>query len=94
MCDASVNSSQFAAHFYIIETKNEKDHIRGNAPVDCDEDDSESTRAEKSGVLALITIVEILENMSSCTAQSINIYCDNKESITIGSQKSFLQSFN
>ena len=43
VCDASVNIDQLASHSYIIETKNEKHHLRGNAPVDCDEDDIEST---------------------------------------------------
>ena len=34
-------------------TKNEKHHIWDAAPVNCDEDDTESTRAEKPVVLAL-----------------------------------------
>lgn len=94
VCDASVNNSQLAAHSYIIETLDEKHHIRGNAPVDCDEDDCESTRAKKSGVLALLTIIEIMEQLSSCSAGSMTVYCDNKESVTIRSPKKYLQSYN
>ena len=67
--DASVSDENYASHAYTIISTDEKYQIMGVAPVDCDEDDTESTRAEKSGVLAIVTLVSILTDMSSTVIQ-------------------------
>ena len=48
VCDASVDASSFGSHAYIIQTYDETGDVKGSGPVNCDEDDIESTRATKS----------------------------------------------
>ena len=79
--DASVSDDSFASHSYTLVSKDETHKIHGPAPVDCDEDDVESTRAEKCGVLASLTIINILEHLSSTTTLPIPVYCDHDEAV-------------
>ena len=48
--DASMTDDAFCAHAYTIISNDEKHQLIGVAPVDCDEDDADSTRAEKAGI--------------------------------------------
>ena len=91
--DASVSAEGFASHAYTIVSTDEKERIHGSAPVDCDEDDVESTRAEKAGILASLTIINVLESLSSTPIKSIQIYCDNLDAVTKRTRPSHLQSF-
>ena len=62
VCDASVDASIFGSHAYIIQTYNEKGAVKGSGPLDCDEDedDIESRRAEKAGVMAILYILQTI----------------------------------
>ena len=79
--DASVSDDGHASHSYTQISKNEKHRLHGSAPVGCDEDDVESTSAENSGVLALLTIINIFESLSSTTTQPITMYYENDEAV-------------
>jgi len=59
VADASVDL-RTGSHSYILESKNEMAHLQGQAPVDADPDDMTSTRAERCGVLAILTITTAL----------------------------------
>ena len=65
----------------------------GVAPVDCDENDTESTRAEKSGVLAILTIVSILSDLTSTVHEPVAVYCDNSEAVNLRSRPDHLRFF-
>lgn len=72
--NTSVSSEGLASRAYTIVSKDEVDRIQGSAPVDCDEYDIESTRAEKAGVLAALIIINVLVTMSSATTNpNINL---------------------
>ena len=77
VCNASVSVDGIASHAYTIITKDKVDKIQGSAPVDCDEDEIDRTRAEKSGILAALTIISVLVSMSNKTTNPISIYCNN-----------------
>ena len=74
-------------------SKDETNKIHGSAPVDCDEDDVESTRAGKCGVLASLTLINILDHLSSTTTLPIPVYCDNDEAVKRRSQHRSFKSF-
>lgn len=74
-------------------TKNEKHHIWGASPVNCDEDDTESIRAEKSVVLALLTILSIIEDLASTINIPIPVYCNNSEAVSVKQQLAHLKSY-
>ena len=83
MGDASVSNESFVSHTYILKSMDEKHRIRGVAPVDCDKDDVDSTRAEKSGVLALVPILCVLEEISNIGSGRVTIYFDNLKAVCI-----------
>ena len=56
--DASIGSRSRASHSYIITTTNRKYYMMGAAPIDCDVDDVESTRAELFGQIAVHSIYQ------------------------------------
>ena len=91
--DASVPDDGFSAHAYALVSKDELQFLKGAAPVDCDEDDVDSTKAEKSGVLAMLIIIRLLESFSSSFSESITVYCDNQEAVSIDPKRKFLQSY-
>ena len=91
--DASVSDDCFSAHAYAIFSTDEANYLKGTAPVDCDEDDADSTRAEKSGVLAMLKIFGIIESFCSHFSESNSLYCDNKEAVSIDPKRKFLQSY-
>lgn len=62
VCDASLNNDTYGSHAYLLEFRYETAFIKGAGPVDCDEDDSDSTRVEMTGVLALLQL--LLERQS------------------------------
>ena len=74
VCDASVSGDDYGAHAYTIVSKNEQHRLWGCAPVDCDEDDIESTRTEKSGVLALSTLIGIFDDIADSGSREVYIY--------------------
>ena len=53
----------------------------------------ESTRTETCGVLASLTIINILEHLSSTTTLPIPVYCDNDEAVKRRSQHRSFKSF-
>ena len=79
--DASVGTRARASHSYILTTKCRKGTIQGSAPVDCDVDDIESTRAEMYGSVALHTIIEALATTFAITSGEVELYGDNKDSL-------------
>ena len=81
--DTSVNSNNEGFHAYIIESRDESCHIIGSGPVDCDEDDIESTRSEMAGVLAILLVLQIICEEYSIIKGEFQIYCDNNEAINI-----------
>ena len=54
VCDASLNDDNYGSLAYIIESRDEHSFIKGVGPMDCDEDDADSTRAEMTGILAIL----------------------------------------
>ena len=61
--------------------------------MDCDEDDIESTRAEKAGVMAILYILQTIVEVWSIQTGEIVLYCDNKEAVTLDTYPTYLQSF-
>ena len=80
--DASLGSRNRAAHAYILESCCERYRIIGVAPIDCDADDLESTRAELWGQLSIQTIINLLIELYNITSGSVDVYCDNKDALT------------
>ena len=93
VCDASVNSNDDGSQAYIIESTDEKNHITGASPVDCDEDDMESTRSEMTGVLAILLLLQMICDEHSIISGEVTIYCDNNEAINIKQDHPFLLSY-
>ena len=91
--DASMTDDAFCAHAYTIISRDEKSQIIGVAPVDCDEDDADSTRAEKSGVLALVTLIHVLEEIGGLSTANVSLYCDNQQAVECNKEMSHLCSF-
>ena len=60
VADASLGARDCAAHAYIISTSTLDAFIEGEAPVDCDPDDLESTRSETDDMIATQTIINFL----------------------------------
>jgi len=56
-------------------------HLQGQAPVDADPDDMTSTRAERCGVLAILTITTALAKFIRVPNIEISVYCDNLEAL-------------
>ena len=77
VCNASLNDDNFGSHAYVLESRDEQAFIKGAGPVDCDEDDDDSTRAEMTGVLALLQILQILSDIFVITNGETQIFCDN-----------------
>jgi len=80
VADASVNLKT-GCHSYIVETTNEIAHIHGQAPVDADPDDITSTRAERCGVLAIVSITTTLARLLQIENIVVTVYCDNLEAL-------------
>ena len=78
--DASVNLKT-GCHSYIIETTNAVAHVQGQAPVDADPDDITSTRAERCGVLAIVSITTALARLLHIQNVVVTVYCDNLEAL-------------
>ena len=53
----------------------------GEGPVDCDEDDLESTRAESWGQIVLQTLINIIYEQFGVISGKIDVYGDNKDSL-------------
>ena len=81
VADASIGSRGRASHAYIIESRRERFRIMGAAPVDCDIDDLESTRAELWGQVAIQTIINVLSDQFGITTGKVDIYGDNIDSL-------------
>ena len=79
--DASIGTRGRAAHGYVIESSCGKYNIIGVAPVDCDIDDLESTRAELWGQVAIQTVVNILCELYSVHTGTVAVYGDNIDSL-------------
>ena len=62
-CDASLNDDNYGSHACIIESRDEHSFIKGAGPIDCDEDDADSTRAEMTGILAILQILQMLSDL-------------------------------
>ena len=81
VADTSIGTKHRASHAYILESRCERFRIIGIAPVDCDEDDLESTRAELWGQIAIQTIVNVLSEQFNIVSGSVDTYGDNKDSL-------------
>lgn len=81
--DASIGTRNRAAHSYVIITKCSNAYIKGSAPVDCDPDDLESTRAELFGNIAIHTLLYVLSNMYSILTGEVEVCCDNKDALCV-----------
>ena len=79
--NASIGTRQRSSHAYIRTTNCRKGHINGEAPVDCDPDDIESTWAECYGVLALHTWLDVLLATYALSCGEVTLYSDNKDSL-------------
>jgi len=80
VADASVKLKS-GCHSYLIETKNELAHLHGRDPVDADPDDMTSTRAERCGVLAILSITTALARLLQVQGIEMSVYCDNLEAL-------------
>ena len=81
VADASIGSRHRAAHGYVLESRCGKYRIIGVAPIDCEADDLESTRAEIWGQIAVQTIINIICDMFSMTTGEVLVYGDNIDSL-------------
>ena len=79
--DASMGSRARASHSYVLITNSKTSFIKGSAPIDCDPDDIESTRAELYGQIAIHTLIIALKHTFSLTSGEIEVYSDNKDSL-------------
>ena len=79
--DASLGTRGRAAHGYVVESRCGRYNIIGVAPVDCDIDDLESTRAELWGQVAIQTIINILSELFEVNAGAVSVYGDNIDSL-------------
>lgn len=93
VCDASVNSNDDGSQSFIIESTDEHHHISGSGPMDCDEDNIESTRSEMTGVLAILILLQIICEEFSITSGNFTIYCDDKEAINVKQNHPYLLSY-
>ena len=93
VCDASINATNFGSHSYIIQTYDETGMVKGTGPVDCDEDDIESTRAEKAGVMSILYILHAIVEVWAVDTGDIVIYCDNSEATKVDEYPKHLQSY-
>ena len=79
--DASLGSHSRASHAYIITTKSKKHSLTWFAPIDCDADDVESTRAELYGQVTVHTILIALTNIFGVLSGEVAVYSDNSDSL-------------
>lgn len=79
--DASIGTRSRSARSYVITTKCSKASIRGTAPVDCEIDDLESTRAEIFGSIAIHTLLQVISDMFEVITGEVEVYCDNKDAL-------------
>lgn len=79
--DAFIRTRSRAAHSYIISTKDSTCLIKGAAPVDCEIDDIESTRAETFGSIAIHTLLLALSSTFAIKSGEVAVYCDNKDAL-------------
>ena len=90
VADALIGTRHWASHAYIIESRCERFRIIGVAPVDCDEDDLESTRAELWGQIAIQTIIDIICDQFNVNSGAVDTYGDDVDSLVknnIGTSK-------
>ena len=80
--DASLGSRARASHSYVLITKSKTSFLKGSAPIDCDPDDIESTRAELYGQIAIHTIITALKHVFCLSSGEIEIYSDNSDSLS------------
>lgn len=81
VADASLGTRGRAFHAYVIESRCRQYRIVGVAPVDSDEDDIESTRAELWGQIAVQTVINIISELFSVNTGGIYVYGDNVDSL-------------
>lgn len=70
--DTSIGSRNRAAHGYIVESQCGRYRVMGASPVDCDDDDLESTRAELWGHIAIQTVVNIVCELHGVTTGEVH----------------------
>ena len=93
VADASLGTRERASHAYVITTLNDNARIEGEAPVDCDPDDLESTRSEIYGMIAIQTLLNVIGESLEVTCGEINIYCDNIDALGKNPQNTILMSY-
>ena len=81
--DASVGDKGRASHAIIIESTCESYRVVCVAPVDCNERDIESTRAELWGQIAAQTLINTIAEVTLITTGEIQICGDNKDSLVM-----------
>ena len=79
--DASLGPHSRASHAYIITAKSKKHLLRGFAPIDCDADDVDSTRAELYGQVAVHRILIALTNVFGVSSGEVAVHSDNSDSL-------------
>ena len=70
-----------ASHAYVIESRCQKYRVVGVEPVDCDEDDLESTCVGLWGQIAVQTVTNILCELFSIMTGRVDVYGDNLDSL-------------
>ena len=80
VADASIGTRHRASHAYIVESRCERFRIVGIAPVDGDEDDLESMRAELWRQIAIQTIFNTICEQLYINSGSVDTYNDNMDS--------------
>ena len=79
--DASIGTRCRAALSYILSTRDLRGTLKGSAPVDCNPDDIESTRAEIYGSIAIHTILQVVSNVFAISSGEVAVYCNNKDAL-------------
>lgn len=78
--DASVKN-QRAAHAYSLETGGRGMKIQGEAFIQMEPSESDSTRAERFAVLAMVTLVHAITTFFKMETGKVILYCDNDKSV-------------
>ena len=81
VADASIGTRSRTAHGYIIESRCGSFRILGVGPIDCDEDDLESTRAKFRGQIAIQTMINVICDLYSGNTEEVQVYGDNIDTL-------------
>ena len=81
VADALLGTRDRASHAYVITTMKGNARIEGEAPINYDTDDLESTRSEAYGMIAIQMLLNILCECLEVTCGEISIYCDNIDAL-------------